>query len=84
MTMRVASVRLTKEEREFLERLIAEGRFSSISEALKAGIRELMLEEMVRSLRWKNFDEVRAYFSQKKKRTRGLKETHDEEDSSVP
>ncbi len=82
--MTVASVRLTREEREFLERLIAEGRFSSISEALKAGIRELMLEDRVKSLPWKSFDEVRAYFSQKKERTRGLEEIYDEEDSSMP
>ena len=81
--MTVASVPLTREEREFLERLVAEGRFSSISEALKAAIRGLMLEEKATSLRWKSFDEVRTYFSQKE-RTRGLEEVHNEEDSSVP
>ncbi|MHA2034212.1 MAG: ribbon-helix-helix domain-containing protein [Candidatus Thorarchaeota archaeon] len=49
--MTVASMRLTDEERAFLERLVAEGRFSSISEALKAGAHELMAEERLKSLR---------------------------------
>ncbi|MCF2137034.1 MAG: ribbon-helix-helix domain-containing protein [Candidatus Thorarchaeota archaeon] len=82
--MTVASVRLTKEEQEFLERLVAEGVFSSISEALKAGVRELMQEEKIKSLRWKTFDETRTYFAKKKTHKRGLEDDHNEEDSNIP
>ncbi|MGC9778852.1 MAG: type II toxin-antitoxin system ParD family antitoxin [Candidatus Heimdallarchaeota archaeon] len=76
--MEVASVRLTEEERQFLEVLVAKGRYSSISEALKAGLYELMQEEKLKELPWKSRAEVRKYFS--KRKVKGLEDLHDEED----
>ena len=76
----VASVRLTVEEKEFLERLIAEGKYKSISEALKAGLYELMREHQMNNLPWKNREEVRHYFSTKKRKLRGLEDLHNEEE----
>lgn len=78
--MVVASVRLTEEEKQFLETLVAKGLYASISEALKAGIYELMQEEKLKTLPWKTRDEVRAYFSKKEQKLKGLEELHDEED----
>ncbi len=78
--MEVASVRLNDEEKKFLETLIAKGRYSSISDALKAGLYELMQEEKLKSLPWKTRSEVRAYFSKKQQKLQGLEALHDEED----
>ena len=78
--MEVASVRLTEEEKKFLEQLVAEGKFSSISEALKAGLYELMREEKLKEIPWKSRVEVRKYFSTKKKKLKGLEAIHHEED----
>ncbi len=82
--MTVASVRLTEEEREFLERLIAEGRFSSISETLRAGVHELMAEERLKSLPWQTYAQVRRYFAGRRRQFRGLEADHVEEDGSPP
>ncbi|MFX1251454.1 MAG: type II toxin-antitoxin system ParD family antitoxin [Promethearchaeota archaeon] len=78
--MEVASVRLTKKEQEFLERLIAEGKYNSISEILKAGLYTLMQQEELKNLPWKDRSEVRRYFTKKKKQLKGLEEIHDEDD----
>lgn len=78
--MEVASVRLTKEERRFLEQLVAKGKYSSISEALKAGLYELMREEKLKEIPWKSRTEVRKYFSEKEKTLKGLEALHYEED----
>ena len=76
--MEVASVRLTKQEKEFLTQLIAEGKYNSASDVLKAGLRKLILEEKKKTSRWKNRDEVRKYFSSKPSKFHGLEEIHDE------
>ena len=78
--MEVASVRLTEEEKQFLEALVAKGRYSSISEALKAGLYELMQEEKLKKLPWKSRVEVREYFVKRKKQLKGLEDLHSEED----
>ncbi len=78
--MEVASVRLTDEERRFLEQLVAKGKYSSISEALKAGLYELMREEKLKEIPWKSRTEVRKYFSEKEKTLKGLEALHYEED----
>jgi Arc/MetJ-type ribon-helix-helix transcriptional regulator len=78
--MEVASVRLTDEEKRFLEQLVAKGKYSSISEALKAGIYELMREEKLKTIPWKSRTEVRKYFTKKEKRLKGLEALHYEED----
>jgi Arc/MetJ-type ribon-helix-helix transcriptional regulator len=78
--MEVASVRLTEEERRFLEQLVAKGKYSSISEALKAGLYELMREEKLKEIPWKSRTEVRKYFSEKEKTLKGLEALHYEED----
>jgi len=78
--MDVASVRLNEDEKKFLESLVAKGRFTSISEALKAGIYELMQKEKFKSLPWKTRSDVRAYFSKKQQKLQGLEALHDEED----
>ena len=77
--MEVASVRLTEEERRFLEQLVTKGKYSSISEALKAGIYELMREEKLKKIPWKTRTDVRKYFSEKEKKSKGLEALHDEE-----
>lgn len=79
-TMEVASVRLTDEEKNFIDQLVAEGRYSSISEALKAGLSELMREEKLKEIPWKSRSEVRRHFSKRKKQGKGLEAIHDEED----
>ena len=78
--MEVASVRLSEEEKRFLEQLVAKGKYSSISEALKAGIYELMREEKLKEIPWRTRTEVRKYFSQKEKKLKGLEALHYEED----
>jgi Arc/MetJ-type ribon-helix-helix transcriptional regulator len=78
--MSVASVRLTEEEKAFLRRLVREGKYQSISDALKAGIYELMQEERLESIPWKTCEEVRSYFAKKKRKLKGLEEIHNEED----
>ncbi len=78
--MEVASVRLNEEEKRFLEQLVAKGKFSSISEALKAGIYELMREEKLKEIPWKSRAEIRTYFSKKEKKLKGLEALHVEED----
>lgn len=78
--MEVASVRLTKKEKQFLEQLVAKGKYASISEALKAGLYELMREETLKEIPWKTRAEVREYFSKKKKKIKGLEAQHLEED----
>jgi Arc/MetJ-type ribon-helix-helix transcriptional regulator len=78
--MEVASVRLSEEEKRFLEQLVAKGKYSSISEALKAGINELMREEKLKEIPWRTRTEVRKYFSQKEKKLKGLEALHYEED----
>ena len=78
--MEVASVRLTEEERRFLEQLVAKGKYTSISEALKAGLYELMREEKLKEIPWKSRTEVRKYFSAKEKSLKGLEALHYEED----
>ncbi len=78
--MEVASVRLTEEERQFLEQLVAKGKYTSISEALKAGLYELMREEKLKEIPWKSRTEVRKYFSKKEKKLKGLEALHYEED----
>ena len=78
--MEVASVRLNEEEKRFLEQLVAKGKFSSISEALKAGIYELMREEKLKEIPWKSRAEIREYFSKKEKKLKGLEALHVEED----
>ncbi|HUU79323.1 MAG TPA: hypothetical protein VMX55_13340 [candidate division Zixibacteria bacterium] len=78
--MEVASVRLSEEEKKFLEELVLKGKYSSISEALKAGIYELMQEEKLKELPWKSREEVREYFSKKEKKLKGLEDLVDEED----
>lgn len=78
--LEVASVRLTTEEKEFLDRLIAEGKYKSVSEALKAGLYELMREHHLNKLPWRTREEVRRHFSKKRKKLRGLEALHDEED----
>ncbi len=80
MWMGVSSVRLTEDEKAFLEQLVKEGKFKSISEALKAGIYELMRDEKLDQLPWKTCAEVRAYFADKRKKLRGLEDVHLEED----
>jgi Arc/MetJ-type ribon-helix-helix transcriptional regulator len=77
--MEVASVRLSEEEKRFLEQLVAKGKYSSISEALKAGINELMREEKLKEIPWRTRTEVRKYFSQKEKKLKGLEALHYEE-----
>ncbi|MDF1539998.1 MAG: ribbon-helix-helix domain-containing protein [Candidatus Thorarchaeota archaeon] len=77
--MGVSSVRLTEDEKAFLERLVKEGRFQSISEALKAGIYEMMREEQLERLPWRTCEEVRSYFTQHKKKLRGLEDDHEED-----
>lgn len=77
--MGVSSVRLTEDEKAFLERLVKEGKYHSISEALKAGIYEMMQNEQSENISWKSFDEVRSYFSKKKKKLKGLEDVHEEE-----
>lgn len=61
-------LRLTEEERRFLEQLVARGKYASISEALKAGLYELMREEKSKEIPWKSRTEVRKYFSEKEKK----------------
>jgi Arc/MetJ-type ribon-helix-helix transcriptional regulator len=78
--MEVASVRLTEEERRFLEQLVAKGKYASISEALKAGLYELIREEKLKEIPWKSRSEVRKYFSEKEKKLKGLEALHYEED----
>lgn len=75
----VASVRLTDEEREFIERLIAMGKFNSVSETLKAGLHELVRKETMKNLPWKTRMEVRRHFAAKERKIKGLEELHDEE-----
>ncbi|MFQ5833676.1 MAG: hypothetical protein ACE5H4_13290 [Candidatus Thorarchaeota archaeon] len=72
-------MRLTEDEKAFLERLVKEGKYQSISEALKAGIYEMMQNEQSASIPWKSFDEVRRYFSKKEKKLKGLEDVHEEE-----
>ena len=78
--MEVASVRLTEEEKRFLEQLVIEGKYSSISEALKAGLYELIREEKLKEIPWKSRSDVRKYFSQIKRKTKGLEDLHNEEE----
>lgn len=78
--MEVASVRLTDEEKKFLEELVAKGKFSSISEALKAGLYELMREEKLQEIPWKTRAEVREFLSKKETKMKGLEDLHVEED----
>jgi len=78
--LEVASVRITEEEKRFLEQLISQGKFSSVSEALKAGLYELMKEERLKRVPWKTRDEVRKYFYGRKRIIKGLEDLHDEED----
>ena len=78
--MEVASVRLSEEEKQFLEQLIAEGKYSSISDALKAGLYELIREEKLKEIPWKTRAEVLEYFSKKDRKVTGLDELHFEED----
>ena len=73
-------MRLTKEEKEFIDRLIAEEKYSSVSEALKAGLYELMREYRSSKLPWSTRAEVRRYFAQKGRTLKGLEALHDEED----
>jgi Arc/MetJ-type ribon-helix-helix transcriptional regulator len=77
--MEVASVRLTDEEKEFIERLIAAGKFRSVSETLKAGLHELIRKESIRDLPWKTRMETRRHFAARERRIRGLEELHNEE-----
>jgi len=77
--MEVASVRLSEEEKQFIEQLITQGKFSSVSEALKAGLNELMREEKLKEVPWKTRSEMRKYFSNKERKMKGLEELHDEE-----
>lgn len=77
--MGVSSVRLTDDEKNFLERLVKEGKYESISDALKAGIYELMREEKIERLPWTTCEEVRKHFSQKSKKLRGLEDVHEED-----
>ena len=77
--MEVASVRLSEEEKQFLEQLVINGKYASISEALKAGIHELMREAKLEKIPWKSRDEVRKYFSKKEKQLKGLEALHYEE-----
>jgi len=77
--MEVASVRLTDQEKEFIERLIATGKYKSISETLKAGLHRLYHKEIIDQLPWKSRTEVRRHFGTKKRKLRGLEELHDEE-----
>ncbi len=76
--MAITSVKLTEEEQKFLEGLVAKGKYSSISEALKAGIYELMQEEQ-KDVSWKTRSEVRNYFTKKDKKLKGLEDLHHEE-----
>lgn len=48
--MSLASVRLSEDEKAFLEKLVKEGKFQSMSGALKAGIYELMRDEKLEGL----------------------------------
>ena len=82
--METASVRLTPGEKKLLEKLVEEGVYKSLSEAIKAGIYQLLNEYKQGRFPWKNRDEVRAYFEKRDKRTRGLEDLHDEEEESVP
>ncbi len=76
--MVTTSIELTKEERKFLEELVAKGKYSSISEAVRAGIQELMQEEQLEGS-WTTREEVRKYFGKKEKKVRGLEDLHHEE-----
>jgi putative addiction module CopG family antidote len=78
--LEVASVRLTEEEKRFIDRLITQGKFSSVSEALKAGLYELMREERLKQLPWQTRGDVRKYFAKRRRSVKGLEELHDEED----
>mgnify|MGYP000694252997 CR=1 FL=1 len=78
--MEVTSVRLTKKELQFLEQLIAKGKYASISEALKAGLYELMREEQLKEVLWQTRAEVRAHFAKKERKLKGFEASHDEED----
>jgi Arc/MetJ-type ribon-helix-helix transcriptional regulator len=60
--------------------MVEEGKYQSISDALKAGIYELMREEQLKSIPWSSCQEVREYFAKKKRKLKGLEEIHDEED----
>ncbi|MHA1930738.1 MAG: ribbon-helix-helix domain-containing protein [Candidatus Thorarchaeota archaeon] len=77
--MGVSSVRLTDAEKAFLEKLVKEGKYQSLSEALKAGIYEMMQNEQMENIPWRTCDEIRIYFAKKPKKLRGLEEVHDEE-----
>ncbi|MBD3157886.1 MAG: hypothetical protein GF309_03765 [Candidatus Lokiarchaeota archaeon] len=48
--MSVVSVRLTEEKKAFLRKLVKEGKYQSISDALKARIHEMMREEQLKSI----------------------------------
>jgi Arc/MetJ-type ribon-helix-helix transcriptional regulator len=76
----VASVRLTEEERKFLAGLVEDGTYASISDALKAGIYQLMRVHQLKDVTWKTRAEVRAHFEKKPKKLRGLEDVHDEDD----
>jgi putative addiction module CopG family antidote len=78
--MEVASVRLSDEEKRFIEQLIAQGKYSSVSEVLKAGLYELMGEEKLKQTPWQSREEVRRYFVDKIRRVKGLEDIHVEED----
>ncbi len=82
--MEIASVRLNPSEKKFLDKLVEEGIYNSISDALKAGIYQLINEYKQNKLPWKNREEVREYFGKKEKKTHGLEDVHDEEDQCVP
>ena len=78
--MDVASVRLTEDERKFLASIVVDGTYASISDALKAGIYQLMKVHQLKEVTWKTRADVRAHFDPKPKRLRGLEDVHDEDD----
>jgi Arc/MetJ-type ribon-helix-helix transcriptional regulator len=78
--MDVASVRLTEDERKFLASIVVDGTYASISDALKAGIYQLMKVHQLKEVTWKTRADVRAHFDLKPKRLRGLEDVHDEDE----
>jgi Arc/MetJ-type ribon-helix-helix transcriptional regulator len=76
----VASVRLTEEERKFLASLVDDGIYASISDALKAGIYQLMMVHQLKAVTWKTRADVRAHFDKRPKNLQGLEDVHDEDD----
>lgn len=82
--MEIASVRLNPNEKKFLDKLVKEGIYKSVSDALKAGIYQLINDYKQKQLPWKNRDEVREYFGKKTNKIHGLEDLHVEEDERVP